>query len=306
MHVGPRERIDANRSGVDRWMDGAAWLDGPAAAIQRGVLGIYSALGEPGQALKSILHGTRPLGHPLHPALVSVPIGAFTVMVLADWLAMFRLVPSEAGSLGLVIGIAGMVASAATGYTDHTGTAGKERRYATVHGLAMTAILLAMIVSLVLRYQPSATLYFDGVLLSTAAFAGMLGASYLGGHLTFGLGTMVNRSAFQQGVTDWTPVGSAADFPEGRMVRVQAGDMPVLLVRLGGRLNAIGAACSHAGGPLEEGELEGDLVTCPWHGSRFCVSDGRVEQGPATFDQPALLVREEDGRVSVRLPAPLH
>ena len=42
---------------------------------------------------------------------------------------------------------------------------------------------------------------------------------------------------------------------------------------------AISATCSHAGGPLDEGKLEGNVVECPWHGSRFCMRDGRVLTG---------------------------
>ena len=199
-----------------------------------------------------------------------------------------------------------MLAAAATGYTDYTGTVGKERRYATVHGATMSLLLLAMIVSLVLRYGHSATLFFTGVVISSVGFLVMLWGAYLGGHLTFGFGTMVNRNAFAEGVTEWTEVGPSEKFEAGKMVRVQAGDMPVMLVRLGGKLAAIAATCSHAGGPLEEGTLEDVSVTCPWHGSRFCVIDGRVENGPATFPQPSLLVREQDGKVEVRLKAPLH
>jgi nitrite reductase/ring-hydroxylating ferredoxin subunit/uncharacterized membrane protein len=302
IHVGAREKVERNRSGLDRWMEGADWLDRPAGVFQGAVLGVYEAAGGFGQALKSALHGTRPLGHPLHPALVSVPIGAFTAMVLADWLALFRVVPSQVGPFCLIVGLLGMLASAASGVTDYTGTAGKERRYASVHGMVMTVVLLAMLVSLVLRYQPSAVLFFDGVLLSTVAYLVMMFGAYLGGHLSFGLATMVNHNALRLGATEWTAVGSAGDFAEGKMVRVMAGEMPVLVVRLGGRLNAIAATCSHAGGPLDQGSLEGDVVTCPWHGSRFCVADGRVETGPATFAQPALLIVEEDGRVKVREP----
>ncbi|HLZ95101.1 MAG TPA: Rieske (2Fe-2S) protein [Candidatus Dormibacteraeota bacterium] len=73
-----------------------------------------------------------------------------------------------------------------------------------------------------------------------------------------------------------------------------------------GVLNAIGAVCSHAGGPLDEGKLEGDCVECPWHGSRFLISDGRVRGGPARFGQPPLVVREQHGKVEVKLAHPLH
>jgi len=299
--------VEQNRSGFDRWIEKQAWLDGPAEVVQGWVLKLYELLGAPGATLKSLAHGTKPVGHPLHPALTAVPLGALTVMVLADCLAIFtRAIPSEIGPFALIVGILGMLAAAATGYTDYTGTFGKERRYATIHGATMTILLVVMIVSLALRYGHSATLFFDGVLLSTIAYLVMLWGAYLGGHLSFGFGTMVNHNAFVEGVTDWTAVGGVKQFTEGKPVRVQAGDMAVMVVRLGGRLNAIGATCSHAGGPLDEGKLEGDMVTCPWHGSRFCVSDGRVEGGPATFDQPAFLVREDDGKVEVKLPAPLH
>jgi nitrite reductase/ring-hydroxylating ferredoxin subunit/uncharacterized membrane protein len=304
--VQSRENIERNRSALDRWIDSAAWLDGPAEVVQGAILKFYKALGGPGQGLKSLLHGTKPLGHPLHPALIAVPLGGFTVMFLADWLAIFfRALPSVVGTFALIIGILGMVASAATGYTDYTGTSGRARRYASTHGLIMTILLLVMIGSLLLRYQPGGGLVFAGVLVSSLAYFVALFGAFLGGHLSFGMGTMVNRSAFVEGVTNWTDVGSMADFPEGKLVRAQAGDMPVLLVRLGDRLNAIAATCSHAGGPLDEGKLEGDIVSCPWHSSRFCVADGAVKDGPATFDQPAFLIREENGKVQVRLPAPL-
>jgi len=305
--VEARENIERNHSALDRWMEGATWLDRPAETLQNWILKLYELGGAPGRSLKDLLHGTRPLGHPLHPALTDVPVGAFTVMVLADWLALFtRAIPSEIGPFCLIIGILGMLAAAAAGYTDYTGTFGKERRYAVVHGLTMTALLVAMIISLVLRYRSSAGLFFIGILISTVAYLVLVWAAYLGGHLAFGLGTMVNRNAFAEGSTEWTSVGSAKDFSEGKLVRVTAGEMPVLVVRLAGRLNAVAATCSHAGGPLDEGKLEGDVVTCPWHGSRFCVADGLVKGGPATFDVPAFLVREEGDKVEVRLPAPLH
>jgi nitrite reductase/ring-hydroxylating ferredoxin subunit/uncharacterized membrane protein len=303
----PRETIQGNRSGLDRWMEGADWLDRPAELLQGAILKFYELLGGPGRGLKDLLHGTWPLGHPLHAFVIAIPIGAFTTMLLADWLAVFfHPVPSVIGPFCLIVGILGMLLAAASGYTDYTGTAGKERRYATTHGLTMSVVLVAMVTSLVLRYQASASLAFAGIVISSLAYLVMLWAAYLGGHLSFGLGTMVNRNAFAEGVTEWTSVGSAKDFPDGKLVRVQAGDMPVLLVRLGDRLDAIAATCSHAGGPLEEGTLEGDVVTCPWHASRFCVADGKVKSGPATFNQPAFLVRESGGKVQLKLPAPLH
>ena len=52
-------------------------------------------------------------------------------------------------------------------------------------------------------------------------------------------------------------------------------------------------------GPLDEGTLEGDVVTCPWHGSKFCVLDGGIVAGPAAYPQPAFRARVLDGRVRI-------
>ncbi len=128
----------------------------------------------------------------------------------------------------------------------------------------------------------------------------MLGG-YLGGHLVFGIGTMVNRNAFAEGPEDYVPVGTADDFPDGQLRRVSAAGMPVLVVRRGATLHAIAAVCSHAGGPLDEGTLDGVRVTCPWHGSVFSVESGGAVGGPATFDQPCFAVRERDGRIELQL-----
>jgi nitrite reductase/ring-hydroxylating ferredoxin subunit len=57
------------------------------------------------------------------------------------------------------------------------------------------------------------------------------------------------------------------------------------------------------GGPLSEGQVEGDSIRCPWHGSRFALSDGRVLEGPSTFSQPCFDVRVRNGQVELRLRA---
>ena len=83
----------------------------------------------------------------------------------------------------------------------------------------------------------------------------------------------------------------------------EAGGLPAVIVRREGLLHAMGAVCSHAGGPLHEGKLDGDVVTCPWHASQLRFADRRVVGGPATFDQP-LVVRER-GVVEVKVAFPL-
>jgi nitrite reductase/ring-hydroxylating ferredoxin subunit len=82
---------------------------------------------------------------------------------------------------------------------------------------------------------------------------------------------------------------------------VTASGVPVVLLRRGSQFYAIGASCPHAGGPLDEGTLEGDVVERPQHGSRFCMRDGRVLTGPATVNVPRYDVYVRNGQVLVKL-----
>lgn len=67
----------------------------------------------------------------------------------------------------------------------------------------------------------------------------------------------------------------------GAALRVQVEGRPVAVFNVGGELRAVDARCTHAGGPLEQGSVSNGAVTCPWHGSRFTLASGAVEQGPA-------------------------
>jgi nitrite reductase/ring-hydroxylating ferredoxin subunit len=87
-------------------------------------------------------------------------------------------------------------------------------------------------------------------------------------------------------------------------VLVQASGYGVLLYSHAGTVHAVAARCTHAGGPLQEGEVDDELcVTCPWHASRFRLTDGSVVRGPASSPQPSFEVRISEGNVEVRLRA---
>lgn len=285
---------------VDRFASRQSWLDPLADAVQKIVGGAYGALGPAGAALKNVAHGTWLLKHPLHPALTDVPLGAWMVGVVADYVALTtHLIPTQAGDLALVIGLIVALGAVLTGYTDFHETYGLERRAAVLHGLTMTVVFVIELVSLVLRWIGGPQSHVAAVVLATIGLLLAMLGMYLGGHVVYGFGTMINRNAFAEPPSKPVEVGGSGDFAEGAMKRVEAGSVPVLVTRLGGRLFAISATCSHAGGPLDEGKLNGDVVTCPWHGSKFCVRDGAVRGGPATFGQPSWKVDERDGKVSV-------
>jgi nitrite reductase/ring-hydroxylating ferredoxin subunit/uncharacterized membrane protein len=283
------------------------WMEGWGDGIQGAVGAVYRALGPLGHPLRNVLSGTSLFGHPLHPALTDVPLGAWLTGVIADYLAITtNLVPRSAGTIALAIGLAVAAGAAVTGYTDFQDVYGMERRTALAHGLTMTVVFSVQAISLVLRLVGVSALYPAAVGLATFGLALTMIGMYLGGHIVYGYGTRINRGAFLQGPEDYVSVGRSDDFPEGEMRRVEANGLAVLVVRQSSTIHAIVNTCSHAGGPLNEGTLEGETVTCPWHGSQFSVRDGWVKGAPATFPQRRLDVREQGGEVEVRLAEPLR
>ena len=126
----------------------------------------------------------------------------------------------------------------------------------------------------------------------------LLAGSYLGGHLSFARGVNVNRTAWQEGPAQWTPVLADADLPEGEHRTVQVHGATVLLHRASGGVRALANTCSHMGGPLDEGTVIG-----PWHGSIFRSVDGSIVRGPASSPQPCYEVRVSGGRIEVRAVA---
>jgi nitrite reductase/ring-hydroxylating ferredoxin subunit len=82
-------------------------------------------------------------------------------------------------------------------------------------------------------------------------------------------------------------VGLSKDVALGTMKGFKAGDKAILVANIAGKFNAIGNKCTHRGCSLSMGRLEGEVVTCPCHGSRFNVKTGAVVRGPAEEPEPS-------------------
>jgi glycine betaine catabolism B len=95
-------------------------------------------------------------------------------------------------------------------------------------------------------------------------------------------------------------VANKQDLQEGGLLKVEPGGKPVVLSMVNGKVYAIDAVCSHEGGPLEEGTLEGYEVECPWHGSKFDVRTGEVTNPPAETPQSVYEVKVENNDILVR------
>ena len=104
-------------------------------------------------------------------------------------------------------------------------------------------------------------------------------------------------------MSEFADVLEEAELEAGEMRAVDVDGVRVLVSRSeDGGVCAIANACTHVGGPLDEGERDGNVVTCPWHGSRFDLCSGEVLRGPAREPQRRFEFRLSVGRIEVRLP----
>lgn len=271
------------------------WLDPVAKRAQPPVQRFFSA--RPG--LHNLLDGTW-LGVPLHPALTDVPVGAWTSAFALDLVAVVTGsdTAEKAADGALAVGIAGALPAAATGTADWRDLIGEERRIATVHALLNVAGLALNVTSLVQRARGNRG---AGRALSAAGLAISGGAAHLGGELSFGLGVRVNHTFADTAPSEFVAVADEADVQGQDIKAVTVDGTTVLIARSqSGQLCAIANTCSHLGGPLDEGTRDGDVIVCPWHGSRFDLCSGAVVEGPAVFPQPRYDVRANDGKIELR------
>ena len=278
------------------WVERQSWLDALAAPLQGWVKNLFRAPGA--VKVKNILHGTW-FGHPVHPAIVTIPLGSWGATWLLDslWKSDEDFGMARAADATLCLGVVGAVAAALTGVTDWSETDATDRRVGLGHGLLNAVALLGNLTSLGMRATGNRR---AGITLNRLSYVVSLCAAYLGGELSYAKGIGVNHVAWEGGPDNFVPVIRLADLPERELTRVDASGMPAVLWREGGNIFALAATCSHMGGPLDEGTCQDGLVSCPWHGSTFRVDNGAVVIGPAVYAQPTFAVRVRNDQVELR------
>ncbi|WP_392567612.1 Rieske 2Fe-2S domain-containing protein [Actinacidiphila glaucinigra] len=267
------------------------WLDSTAAGVRRAVRALPLGRG------RDVLRGLW-LGHPVHPVLVQVPIGAWTSAGILD------LLPGESRAARrlVALGLVSAVPAALAGWVDWAEQRPRQARVGLVHATANIAAVTAYAASLAYRIKGrpvlGRALGFGGMALATAG-------GVLGGHLAFRQGAGVNHAEAVPVLVEpgWHRVGVPEDFPFGEPVRRMADEVAVVVVREDdGRFHALADRCNHMNGPLHEGKVLEGCLECPWHGSQFRLSDGANVQGPATAPQPRFECRiSAGGQVEVRL-----
>jgi nitrite reductase/ring-hydroxylating ferredoxin subunit len=103
-------------------------------------------------------------------------------------------------------------------------------------------------------------------------------------------------------------VAQVNEVPIGTMKSCLAGGKQILVSNVRGKLYAIDNICTHSGGELSKGKLEGNIVTCPKHGSQFDVTTGKCVSGPRiaflrfkTKDEPVYEVKVEDSKIKINV-----
>ncbi|HYM51301.1 MAG TPA: Rieske 2Fe-2S domain-containing protein [Candidatus Limnocylindrales bacterium] len=287
---------------IDRLIERQRWMEPVADTLQRVAAALFR--GGAGRAIKTLLNGTW-FGHPLHPAITDIPLGAFTLAVLFDILHLLNdsaAVWRTAANVAIAAGLLAALGALVTGYADWSDTIDRERRVGLTHGLLNAAVTVLYLVSFAIR-MGGGTAHGLAIVIAWVGYALLIAAAYLGGELVFSLGTGVNHHAWEEAITEWMPALRLSDLPEATPHKVYVRGTAILLYRKGGTVCAISNTCSHAGGPLNEGTVAGDHVICPWHASRFDLCTGRVKGGPATVSQVRYETRIQDGQIEVRRSA---
>jgi nitrite reductase/ring-hydroxylating ferredoxin subunit/uncharacterized membrane protein len=297
--LGDRAIAQLDDKAVTDAIDRQEWLGPVAETIQGAVGAAYKSLGPAGKPVEDVLNGVW-LGHTLHPAVVTIPLGAWTAAAVMDVLEAGGKREYAAGADGaLLVGLVGAAGAAVTGLTQYYPIQEESvQKVGASHALINGTATAAMLASYLIRR--------GGGDRGTARALGWLGwglsmaGAYLGGSIAYQEHMGADHAERKGLPQEFTPVIPLAELPEDKPVHARAGEIDLVIVRKGQRLHALGGICSHYGGPLWEGEVKDGCISCPWHGSEFQLEDGKPCHGPATYAQPLFEARVRDGQVEVR------
>ncbi|UWX96980.1 Rieske 2Fe-2S domain-containing protein [Arthrobacter zhaoxinii] len=278
-------------------LETTGWLDPAAGWVSKAV-----KAGVPWPAVKDILHGV-PLGHPLHPLMIVVPLGAWVSAAVLD------LVPgNERAARTLVgVGVAAAGPTALAGAVDFSQLDTEQQRTGIVHQAANVLAVGLYSASWLVRGRGRTDL---GRVLAFTGLAVSGAGGFLGGHLSYRQGAGVNRNDDfpEQIPAGWHSLGPAGAFASGVPQPARLGPVNLMVLKrtdgaADGAVSVLVDSCSHLGGPLHDGELRqvaNELcIVCPWHGSTFSVESGEVVHGPATAPQPSFSTRIRDGVLEI-------
>ena len=246
---------------------------------------------------RDLLHGV-PLGHPLHPIMVHLPIGSWTAAVVLDLLPGNH---SRSAHALVGVGLLTALPAVVSGLADWSQQHERQQRVGVVHAALNATGAALFAASSFARYRERET---KGKALALCG-AGAVGlGGYLGAHISYYRAGGANSAdaLLDRTPRDWCDLGPLDGFPDGGLDGADAEGVPVVVARRGRTVSAFLGVCTHMGAPLAQGEPVDGCVRCPWHGSEFSLDDGTVVHGPATASLEALETSTADGRLWVRRP----
>lgn len=288
---------------LSRLLDRETFLERYAEPLQKVLNQFFLNSGPLGRKIGDFLNGVW-LGHPVHPVITDVPIGAWTAAAVLDMAESESGEPGigKAADIAVALGVAGAVGSAVSGLADWQYTVGETRRTGFNHAVLNTVALTLYVASMFARGSRNRAL---GRSLAFTGYAIASLSAYLGGDMVYRQKMGVNHAPEEIDVKDFVPVMALNDLEENKLTLAMLPNLPIVLLRRGDQVYALAETCAHLGGPLADGQVTDSpdgmpAVVCPWHNSTFNMDNGNVIDGPSAYPQPCFETRIRDGQVEVR------
>ena len=270
--------------------------------------------------LRDLLQG-KPLGHPLHPMLVHLPIGLLALsfaMDVGSFITGWRELVVGA-EYTMIFGVVTALVAAVPGFADYSDIRADHpaARVARAHMILNLVAVALYAVNAVLRWDQlnadrTPALPF---VLSLAGMGVLSYSGYLGGVLVYDNGIGVGRhrrrgraardtvkpGQFATTMDRFVVVANdAGAIEDGQTLRAEVNGVVIAVARQAGRFYAFQEFCTHRFGPLSEGCMRDGKIVCPWHRSEFDMATGKVAQGPAKVDLKAYECEVREGKLVVR------
>ncbi len=258
--------------------------------------------------------------HPIHPMLIAFPMAflfaapAFDIAgVVMDW--------PRAWTTGAYLSIAAVVTGLIAGvpgfidylYVIPPNSSAKQR--ALQHMVVNVTALVLVAIGWAFRDWSSLKPQVVAIILEVLGLCIVTYGGFLGGTLVYRnqIGVdhrYANAGKWRELEIEGRPgeavaIDGANELQAGQMMLIRVGnkDRRLVLARTGEGYAAFDDHCTHKGGSLAGGILTGCTVTCPWHGSQFCVKNGSVQAGPAEKPIGIYRLEESGGQVLLTLPS---
>lgn len=288
-------RVNRGLEALTRQVESSSVLSSAGKALTTPVAKFLQA-----GTVKDLLSGTW-LGHPAHPMLTDIPIGAWSSAALLD---LVEIIGGSRGELRrgadtlVGLGVLAALPTAASGLSDLSDEVDEGMLAAgAAHALSSLAATGLFAASYLARRRGRRA---PGIALSLIGTAVLTAAGLFGGHLSFRKGLGVDHNVFAEPLSEWTVALAADELRGGKPQLASVAGHDILLYRANNVIYALANRCSHRGAPLHEGSVEDQQIVCPWHLSRFDLQDGSVTRGPAVAPQPCYDTRVRDGKIEVK------